>query len=67
MSEYKEFKGKTIQFIGTEELPNGKKIIKIRLDGGETITFGMEGGGGLDSNWYEWLVMRVDGNIAERL
>lgn len=67
MSEYKEFIGKTIQSIGTEKLPSGKEIIKIRLDGGETITFGMEGGPGLDSNWYEWLVMRVDGKLAERL
>lgn len=67
MSEYKEFIGKTIQSLEVEAVAHGhQNIIKIRLDGGETITFGMEGGPGLDNNWYQWLVMRIDDKIAER-
>lgn len=67
MSEYEEFKGKTIKSIGAARTQKDEAIIEIRLDNEQIITIGIEGGAGADGGWYEWLIMRVDGNIAERL
>lgn len=67
MSEYEEFKGKTIKSIRAARTQKDEAIIEIQLDNEQIITIGIEGGGGADGGWYEWLIMRVNGNIAERL
>lgn len=67
MSDYKEFQEKTIKSIRVVRTQKDGAIIEIQLDNWQVITVGMEGGMGADGGWYEWLVMRVDGKIAERL
>lgn len=41
-------------------------LTSIKLDDGTRLQWSMEGGPGLDSGWYQWLIVRLNGQIVYR-
>ena len=40
--------------------------VVINLDTGDRVEIAMEGGPGVDSNWYQWLVVKVNEEVVHR-
>ena len=65
LEELEELNGRTIVNIREIKVERDK-ILVIELDDGSELTFGLGGSGGADGGWYQFAVVRLNGeNVWE--
>jgi len=60
LEELEELNGRTIVNIREIKVERDK-ILVVELDDGSELEFGLGGGIGLDSEWYQFAVVRLNG------
>ena len=54
-------KGRTIVNTREEQLKGSRKVLVVELDDGSELKIGFEGGVGADSEWCQFVVVRLNG------
>ena len=63
MSIEQALKGRTI-VEAYEESDGSERWVALRLDNGQKVIIRMEGAPGADNEWYQWLIVKVNGLVV---